>query len=281
LPLNLSENALSPSFFAGILTSRELATTTLLTQVRDSSSLPPGPSQRLLDVLGVKGKTEAARLEKGVKLLHKRMSVQVDKASGIITLRVEMPSPGIAADVANGMVATLNTFNLQRKQSQSREQRRFIEERLQSSKEELERAEATLQKFLETNRDYAQSALLLFEERRLERTVQLRQELAIALAKGYDEARIAEVRDTPVLTIVDSAVPPTQKSWPRTWLYALLGGLVGAAIAFGAAYLREWRPPEHTRAGTEYARLRRELAVMRSQMRNLLRLGAGSERTHE
>jgi hypothetical protein len=123
--------------------------------------------------------------------------------------------------------------------------------------------------------------MLLFRERRLERDVQLRQELALALAKGYDQARIAEVRDTPVLTIVDSAVPPTRRSWPRAWLFALLGGLLGATIAFGAAYLREWRPPEHTRAGTEYARLRREFGVMRSQMRNLLRLRTGSARTHQ
>jgi uncharacterized protein involved in exopolysaccharide biosynthesis len=279
LPLGISENSLSPNFFATILMSRELATTTLLAEVSDSAAGVRAPSETLLNVLRVAGKTEAARLEKGVKLLHKRMNVQVDKASGLITLQVEMPSAALAADVANGMVTTLNTFNLQRRQSQSREQRRFIEERLESSKQELQQAEKALETFLETNRDYAQSPLLLFQERRLERNVQLRQELVLALAKSYDEARIAEVRDTPVLTIVDAAVPPTRRSWPRTWLFMLLGALLGGVIALGTAYVREWRPAEDTQAGTEYARFRQELHVMRSQLKDMLRLRAGRERT--
>src|SRR5207302_5373973 len=54
-------------------------------------------------------------------------------------------------------------------------------------------------------------------------------------------ARIEEVNDTPVITVIDSAVVPHRKSSPRRTLWAVLAfalsGTVGVCWAFGAAYL--------------------------------------------
>ena len=67
-------------------------------------------------------------------------------------------------------------------------------------------------------------------EHRLQRAVDLKQEVYVSLAKSYDEARIAEVRDTPVITIIDSAVAPDKPSGPKPVLNGIIGFLAGGVL---------------------------------------------------
>ena len=57
------------------------------------------------------------------------------------------------------------------------------------------------------------------------------------LAKQYEAARIDEAKEAPVIQVVDSAVPPERRSWPKRTLLILLGtffsGILACLIAFG------------------------------------------------
>ena len=79
--------------------------------------------------------------------------------------------------------------------------------------------------------------MLEFEYSRLNREVMLRQEVYQTLTKAYEEARIAEVRDTPVLTVIDSAIAPVKASGPRRILGSVVALIVGTALGVGLAYL--------------------------------------------
>jgi uncharacterized protein involved in exopolysaccharide biosynthesis len=226
--------SLPPEYFAEVLHSRSILEATL------QSKFPAGdsaaPQRALVDILGVDGPTPRARLEDGVRELDDRIVASVDKRTGVINLRVKSRSPVVAAGVANRMVELLNEFNLDRRQVQSREQRRFTGERVVQAQQELRGAEAALRRFLEANREYRGSPVLEYQASRLQRDVQVKQEVYLMLAKAHEEARIAEARDIPVLTIIDNAVPPVRRSFPRRTLNTLLGlflgGLLGLALAF-------------------------------------------------
>jgi uncharacterized protein involved in exopolysaccharide biosynthesis len=229
-----SGGSISPEYFAEVLHSRSILEATLQSRfpVGDSAGTPT----LLLDILDIDAPTPQARMEESVKMLDARVIASVDKRTGIIALRVMWPSPGMAAGVANRMVKLLNEFNLDRRQVQSREQRRFTGERVQEAKAELGGAEAALLRFLQTNREYRGSPVLEYQASKLQRDVEVKQEVYLTLAKAYEEARIAEVRDIPVLTIIDEAVPPVLRSSPRrklnTMVGLLLGGIVGIAVVF-------------------------------------------------
>jgi uncharacterized protein involved in exopolysaccharide biosynthesis len=135
------------------------------------------------------------------------------------------------------MVELLNEFNLERRQSQSREQRRFTGERMAEAERDLREAERAELAFLQRNRDYSSSPVLTFEAGRFARDVQVKQELFLTLSKAHTEARIAEVRDTPVLTVVDSAVAPVQRTSPRRTLGVLIAATVGVIVGVGLAYV--------------------------------------------
>jgi uncharacterized protein involved in exopolysaccharide biosynthesis len=196
----------------------------------------------------VPGRTREEQLQNGSRILRRLTEATTDKSTGIVTLKVTLQSPRLASDVANHLVQLLNRFNLESRQSQSREQRRFSGERLAVAEQELRAAEQAQLAFLQRNRQYLDSPLLAFEYNRLSRQVQLRQEVYQTLTKAHEEARIAEVRDTPVLTVIDSAIAPIRPSGPRrvlgTMVALIFGGALGVLLAYiAAARARARRSP--------------------------------------
>jgi tyrosine-protein kinase Etk/Wzc len=238
-----SSSSVSPEFFVRLVDSDEVLRSTLLAEFPDPDS--SAIRRQLLQLLDIKGRSREEQVQRGVSALRKVTAASTDKSTGIVTLRVKLHSADLAAAVGNHMVQLLNRFNLETRQSQSREQRRFSGERLAVAEGELRAAEQAQLAFLQRNRQYLDSPLLAFEYNRLSRQVQLRQEVYQTLTKAHEEARIAEVRDTPVLTVIDSAVAPVRPSGPRRVLGSMValvfGGALGLLLAYVAAALTRAR----------------------------------------
>jgi tyrosine-protein kinase Etk/Wzc len=250
-----TSSSVSPDFFAKVLHSREILRPTLQTEFPDPAAARPGARLPLLDILEVTGKTLEQRLQKGARLLEKLTEAVIDRRTGIVTLSVEMPSRELAAAVANRMVELLNRFNLERRQSQSREERRFSGDRLAAAERELRTAEQAHLAFLQRNRAYSESPLLTFEASRLSREVQVKQEVFLTLTKSYEQARIAEVRDTPVLTVIDSAIPPVMRTRPRRILGTIVGGLLAGMLGIALAYAIDFRKKARSETRPDYREL--------------------------
>ena len=145
----------------------------------------------------------------------------------MLSLRITLHDPELAAAVANRMVEELNRFNVERRRSQSGEERIFTERRLKEVQKELTDAEAELVAFLQRNRQFSESSVASVTARSLERKVSLKQEVLATMSRSYEEARINEVRDTPVLTVIDQAEPPAWKSFPKRTISVLVALVAG------------------------------------------------------
>ncbi|HEX2451207.1 MAG TPA: Wzz/FepE/Etk N-terminal domain-containing protein [Gemmatimonadales bacterium] len=226
----------SPEFFVTVLQSREILGAVLETAFTDSLPDRRGVRSRpLIEIMDVKAPTPAKRFERSLKRFRKRVGASVDRKSGVLTLSVEDRNAVRAAEIANRLRELLNRYNVERLQSQSRQQREFAQQRLEGAYKELTEAEQRQLRFLQTNRQYNQSPLLAYEAARLERAVDLKQEVVSTLTKAYEEARISEARSTPVLVVIDQAVPPAYRSSPIVPLLMIgglgLGLLIGCAVA--------------------------------------------------
>ena len=255
-------SSVTPDFFVKLAASSELLRSTLVSDFPDQAG-GANSKRPLLDILEVSGKSPEERLQRGVILLRNRIRVASDKPTGIVTLEVDMRHSQLAATVANHLVEELNQFNLERRQSQSREQRRFTGERLAEAEKDLRTAERAELAFLQRNRDYSSSPLLTFEAGRLARDVQVKQELFLTLSKAHTEARIAEVRDTPVLTVVDSATAPFRRTSPRRTLGVLIATIIGTMIGIGLAYIVTARDRARAAPRPDYLEFREALAAAR------------------
>jgi len=235
----------SPRFYADVLRSRTLKDQVLLADFRDFRGNIRGDSATLLDILRIKGDGERERLENGRKRLDKTMSVRVNNETNIVTVSVETRYPALSADVVNLLIDLLNSFNLETRRSNAAERRTFIEGRVTEAGRELRETEEELKSFLERNRQFESSPELQFQHDRLQRQVSIKQEVLTMLRRQYEEARIQEVNDTPVITVIDRAVSPEKKSRPRRKLWVILallgGGVVAMVTGFGQEFVERAR----------------------------------------
>lgn len=226
----------STEFFADVLTSTELLSAALRTPFADPDN--PGTTKPLLDLIDVAGATPERRFGNGLRKLRKKMFVMVARKSGIVNLSITLRDPTLSAAVANQMFQLLNRFNLDRRQRSSTEQRRFSELRLSTARQELDAAEHAKQAFLDSNRNYYESPRLMAMYDQLDRIVRVKEGILIGLTKTFEESRVAEVRDTPLLTVVDVATPPDRPlQRPLLWggLAGAVGVILGAVGVFFAA----------------------------------------------
>ena len=236
----------SPDFYAAVMEGRSLLERTL----RTPFPVPPAAelsadTAPLIDILEIEEDTPRERIESGVEWLRDHSSANVDAKTGTVEFSVELPDPDLAAAVAAHMVGLLNDFNQRTRNLRARERRKFAEARSQEAQRDFEVAEDSLRVFLTRNRQFEFTPQLMFERNRLERQVTLRQEVYQTLRREYEIARIEEVNDTPVLTVVDPAVAPAYPSSPRrvrmAFVAAVLGGLLGVTLAFLLQYLERSR----------------------------------------
>jgi len=89
--------------------------------------------------------------------------------------------------------------------------------------------------------------------------------------RSYEEARIQEVNDTPVITVIDRAVPPQEKSSPKRKLNVILAFLLGGVLGVFGAFGREFVERARERDEEEYEEFTSRWAAIKAELRGLLR----------
>lgn len=223
---------LSPQFYTSVMRSRVLLEHVVLAKFPDPrSSAALGDSATLLDLLKVAGKSPQDSLYNALKKLRERIAVNIENRTDIVYVSVEARYPELAAAVANELMYQLNDFNSSTRRSRARARREFLQERLSAGNDRLAQAESAVEEFLNSNRLWQQSPELVFAEARLRRQVDMQQQVLVSLMREYETAGLEEVNDTPVLTIIEPAIPPTRRAKPRRKLMVLFGLGLGAVLA--------------------------------------------------
>lgn len=200
----------------------------------------------------------ASRAAMASAILGDGIDVETDTRTGLVTLRTKAPYPELAEGVNRRLLELVNDFNLRRRQSQAATERRFVEDRMQQAQAQLQAAEQDQESFLEQNRRYQESPQLSVTAQRLQRRIELRQGIYVSLAQAYEQARIQEVRDTPLITVIESpdgTAGSTAGNRIRGGIVgALLGIFLAVVIAFISHYVTRVAPSDATAYG-EFRRI--------------------------
>ncbi len=260
----------SPQFYRAVAQSREVIDSILVRPFARPGSNTEDQAT-LLDILRIGGSSPEERLYKGRRKFRKRLVISIDRETDIVKLYVEMPGAALAAVVVEHLFNELQAFNLQTRQSSARARREFLEGRVAHAAQELGDTEADLRDFLQRNRLYQSSPELVFENDRLNRAVQLRQELYLTLSREYEMARVEEVNDAPLLTLIEPARAPVRKSSPRRVLITVAGFAAGLALAFVIVGGQAYRSRLQQEQGDAYNELTLALRQARRQVGALFR----------
>ena len=237
----------SVEFYGELVQSRELLEDVATSRYRFATE-PGGTdtiSGTLMEIFEVEGRTETNRIRGAVGILRKTVTSSTGlRQAGIVTLETKAPWADLAVQINRRFLDLVGEFNLQRRQSQGAAERRFVEGRLVQIQGDVEAAEEALARFLEANRIFESSPELVFESDRLRSRLDLARQVHTGLAQAYEEARIAEVRNTPVVTIVDAPEGSARMAGSLVFnalLGLAFGGGFGLVLAFARAYAQRER----------------------------------------
>ena len=231
--------AVSPDFYSMLLKSRVI----LEPVVRETFTVPELGGRRVafLDLFEISGPNVAVRAERGVAALKGMIFPSIDSKTGVVTLTVRTPWRSVSLAIASALIEGVNEYNSRVRQGQAATERQFVQGRLDVARTDLRNAEDRLERFLRTNREFGGSPELMFERDRLQRDVLLRQQIFSSLTQAFEEARIREVRDTPVVTVFEApsapSAPDPRGRVRRVFLGTLLGALIGLLFAFSSGML--------------------------------------------
>ena len=251
LSVPLAGGSQTPQFYLELLRSRPILKDVVLGSyaVRTDSGEVRGT---LVDLWRVEGETMEGRVDAAVRRLDESMDESASAPTGIVRFTVAAREPELSEQIANRVVTLVNQFNLATRRSQAAAEREFVAARLEAVSADLRAAENRMQSFLQRNRGFTGAPSLKFEEERLTRELNHQRQLYSTLTEAHEQARIDEVRDTPVITVIEPAERAARPD-PRGLLQTVLvAGFAGLALGMVVGLLRE--------LGTHYRHQRRAAA---------------------
>ena len=176
--------------------------------------------------------------EKALNYLSDQIEVIENRKTGLIEILVSLEDPLISADISNFIGEQVQAYIQKENSAHATKEKDFIENRLKIVKGELIILEEELKIFSERNRGYEESPELYMMYSRLFREVEAKKQVAITLQQQLELARIEEVKQSPILHILDQAEVPARKSAPNRLLFLIVGGIIGMIGSIFATFMR-------------------------------------------
>ena len=187
-------------------------------------------SVNLIQFWDIDAKTPDLMYELALRSIRDQLDVTMETKTNVVSLSIDSKEAQVSADIVNRVAAELDGFIRTKRKTNASEQRKWIEARLAEVKSDLQRAENTLRDFREKNRRVNDSPELLLEQDRLAREVQINATLYMELKKQYELVKIEEIKNVPIINILDAGRAAARKESPRrtvivvsTFLLSILG----------------------------------------------------------
>jgi uncharacterized protein involved in exopolysaccharide biosynthesis len=191
----------------------------------------------LIQYWEIEENTPERSYETALKTLRDQLEVSLDNKTNVVTISMETKEPQLSAEIVNNVTAELDRFIRTKRTTNAGEQRKWIEARLTEVKRDLEKSENNLKEFREKNRQVSGSPQLLLEQERLIREVQINSTLYTELKKQYEIVKIEEIKNVPIINVMDEARPSTRKERPKRATIVITVLLMGAIASVGYVLL--------------------------------------------
>ena len=176
-----------------------------------------------------------------------RITVSVDKKSGVTTLTVLMQDPLISATVTDTVMHNLQNYITDYRTNKARHDLAFTEQLYKEAKADYEKAQQEYADFVDSNQNIIRRSAMV-EQERLQNEMNLTYQVYTQVAQQLQMAKAKVQEITPVYTVVQPATVPLRAAKPSKMLilvgFVFLAG-VGCScwILFLRDLVKEWRHP--------------------------------------
>lgn len=198
------------------------------------------------------GKLDSFHLTKDetdiVAALSKRISVVVDKKTGLTALSVTMQDARISACLTDTVIRRLQNYITEYRTNKARMDFQFQQQLFERKKMEYEKAQEEYANFADANKNIILLSYRV-EQERLESEMRLAYQVYTSVANQLQmaEAKVQEI--TPVYTVVEPATIPIKPSKPSKVMILIMTVLLTASgcigwILFGRGLINSFKKKE-------------------------------------
>jgi uncharacterized protein involved in exopolysaccharide biosynthesis len=202
-----------------IIKSESVLKTVIYTQYK-TKEYPD--SVNLIQYWKIKEKNPEREYEAALLNLRTGLDVALDLKTAVLTMSIETNEPQLSADILNNTICAADKFIRTKRNTNASEQRKWIEARLVEIKADLSKAENALKEFREKNRMVSGSPQLLLDQERFVREVQINSTMYTELKKQYELVKIEEIRNTPIINVLDYGRAAAKKERPKRSIIVLV-----------------------------------------------------------
>ena len=154
-----------------------------------------------------------------------------EEESGLIKIRVLMEEPQLASDISNYISNFLVEYIGTELTLKSTQYRQFLENRLLEVEKQLKHAEEKLTSFRNRNPIAKDTPTLQNSRGQLIRDLDVEQQVYLTLRTQYEIARADELKEQPVINILDNGYPSSYPYWPKNLLIYIISLFMGFMIS--------------------------------------------------
>lgn len=167
--------------------------------------------------------------------LGEQIAITFNSKEGFVELSVAMPEPVAAAQMAKYAAELLQKEVIAYKIKNASEQLRFTEERYLEKKMEFEEIQTRLARFRDRNQNIS-SSMALNELEKLEAEYNLEFSVYNELAKQLEQSKLQVSKNTPIFSVIQPVLVPTEKSAPNRLVILILFFILGVIAAIGVIF---------------------------------------------
>lgn len=198
-----------------------------------------GEEVDLVSYYQIEADNETEKLVIATKTIGDNLKLSTARTTKVVSLSYSSGEPELSAAIVNAFLEELITYNQDIRDTKAKQNREFIEERLEENRKLLKKAEAELADFTSKNKKIVTPDLEI-ELDRLKRNVKVQEEVYVMLKKQLELAKIEEQEKKPVIEILEKASAPLYKSSPKTKRNVILAGFVSIFLFIGLAFVLEY-----------------------------------------
>lgn len=178
--------------------------------------------------------------KKVAEMLNQLVSLNVNDKDGYVQLSASMPEPLAAAQLAQRAQNLLQQYITEFKIEKAASNLDFIQQRYNEAQADCEAKQLELAQFVDANRNFS-SAKARIQEEKLRAEYTMSNSVFTELAKQLEQAKIAVKENTPIFTVVEPVVVPSERSKPKRALicvlFTFLGLFAGVGFVLGLPFV--------------------------------------------
>ena len=181
-------------------------------------------------IFGDKGLEHALIAEQDAISKFEKNLYVFEEESGLIKIRVLMEEPELASNISNYISDFLVQYIGTELKLKSTKYRQFLENRLLEVENQLKDAELNLTSFRSTHPIAKDTPALQNLRGQLIRNLEVEQQVYLTLRTQYEIARADELKEQPVINVLDSGYPNSYPYWPKKMLIYIVSLFIGFMV---------------------------------------------------